>query len=731
MPGETGLQDQAPEQYDLGVLFVHGIGDQQQNSTLARFGGSLQRWLGRWLQPDGGPGADRIAPEATVEVTAVRRRTGDGDTPAHASLLVGRPGEPAAARQRWLLAEGWWAAEVSPPTFKAFVRWVLPILPWVAAEYAVAAARRREGERVDPSPTVRTRPQSWFEQQLERLSLAGLVWLLSPVLALLAMLGCSALAVAQRVPVIGKRVSALATNLVKGVGDAYLFAYDGLARAAMLQRIRHNLDWLDDGRRHCRKLVIVAHSQGAALCHDLLRSGALRRDVPVDLFVTVGSGVQRLNTLRELHYDAKLRSLGWKSIAGLVALVAGLLLLLSGLGLPGLAGVGARVGGLAILAGCLIAGPTESRWRPFGEGLGHLGAAIVLAAGLATVLAGDGWSGWRLVASAAAMWLGVRLYKRAARHVLEQVKQEPRLALPDRAVRRWVDFYSTADPVPNGPLKTWTGEDQPAPPPAVHPTARCVYNLRSVQADHSYYPDNADEFVSQLASELTAASGLASEREPLVTEERLRRARARRRWRTSCRSNARNLLLAAGLLGAVGLSVPPGGGGGWAGLGADLGVAAGAPYNPLGQLARWSKHWLSELPVVGGLVDRLDLPSFAAILLAGLVVAASALLLGRLWSVWDSNDVDRFFLPARRLGRWRTHWPPWAFLGLTGSLVLGIMATVAAYAAGAWLLLVPLAVGLLLTAALVWVRWRTCLDQRDARRPAVATRPQLDSAKAG
>jgi hypothetical protein len=43
VPGETELQDQAPEQYDLGVLFVHGIGDQQQNSTLARFGGSLQR----------------------------------------------------------------------------------------------------------------------------------------------------------------------------------------------------------------------------------------------------------------------------------------------------------------------------------------------------------------------------------------------------------------------------------------------------------------------------------------------------------------------------------------------------------------------------------------------------------------------------------------------------------------------------------------------------------------
>src|SRR5215218_8967737 len=104
MPSQTELKDQAPQEYDLGVLFVHGIGDQQQNSTLARFGGSLQRWLGRWLVPDGAPGADRIAPEPTVEVTAVQRRTADGDTPAHATLLVGRPGQPAAARQRWLLA---------------------------------------------------------------------------------------------------------------------------------------------------------------------------------------------------------------------------------------------------------------------------------------------------------------------------------------------------------------------------------------------------------------------------------------------------------------------------------------------------------------------------------------------------------------------------------------------------------------------------------------------------
>jgi hypothetical protein len=737
-PREEGAVVGLDQHYDLGVLFVHGIGDQQQSSTLARFGGSLQRWLRRWYGVDGrapAQGAEQVAPEAMVEVTGVRRRTPDGDTPAHAGVLVRRPGdpgkgEPPEVRQRWLLAEGWWAAEVSPPTFKAFTRWVLPLLPWVAAEYAIAAARppgpqldeldRTAGGRSwvegEPEPTVRRRPRSWFERRLERLSLAGLLWLLSPVLALLAMVGCLVLALVQRVPVIGKRVNAITADLVKGVGDAYLFAFDGLARAAMVQRIRRNLDWLNNGERRCRRVAIVAHSQGAALCHDLLRSGALRPDDPVDLFVTVGSGVRRLNVFRELHDDARLRSLGWKSIAGLVALVAGLVLLLGGLGLPGTAGIGARAGGLAIIAGCLVAQPARSSWRP-ALLLAALGAATLLVTGLLV----GGWPGARLVASAAAMSLGVGLYLRAAMQVAEHVRREPRLALPEAAVRRWVDFYSTADPVPNGPMQTWAGtaDDQPAPPPAVHPTARLVYNLRSVQADHSHYPDNTDEFVSQLASELAAAGGLSAGPATLVDPGRLLHARARRRWRTSSRGNARNLLLVSGLLAAVAITLRLGGRG-WDGLGADAGVGTSAqPGNALGQLTLWVHGWLAKLPVVGGLAGELTLRHLAGVLLAAAVVVASALLLGRLWSVWDSNDVDRFFLPERELGTWRTHWPSWAFLGLTGSLVLGMMAAVDAYSGPAGLVVVAgLAGALAFTAVLVWVRWRTCLDETGDGREA-------------
>jgi hypothetical protein len=740
------------QDYDLGVLFVHGIGDQQQNSTLARFGGSLQRWLRRWYGVESqapAEGAETIAPEALVEVTGVQRRTPDGDTSAHASLLVRRPGDAgkgeAEVEQRWLLAEGWWAAEVSPPTFKAFNRWVLPLLPWLAAEYAIAAARppgpqpdeAAVGRKVadgEAEPTMRTRSRNRFEKRLESLSLAGLLWLLSPVLAVLAMLGCVLLAVVQRVPVIGKRVSAITATVVKGVGDAYLFSYDGLARAAMVQRIRRNLEWLNNDGRRCRKVAIVAHSQGAALCHDLLRSGALRPHDPVELFVTVGSGVRRLNVFRELHEDAKLRSLGWASIAGLVALVAGLLLLLGGLGLPGTAGIGARAGGLAIIAGCLAAQPARSSWGA--RILATLGTVTLLVTGLLV----GGWPGARLIASAAAMSLGVGLYLWAAGQVAERViSQAPRLALPEEAVRRWVDFYSSADPVPNGPMQTWSGtaDDQPDPPPAVHPTARLVYNLRSVQADHSYYPDNTEEFVSQLASELAAAGGLAArpatladplaaerltaatERaeglRPLVDPEELLHARARRRWRTSCRSNARNLLLVSGLLGAVATTLRLGGPG-WDGLGADAGVGTTTqPGNALGQLTVWAQAWLAKLPMVGGLVKELPLQHLAGVLLAIAIVIASALLLGRLWSVWDSNDIDRFFLHAHgnELGTWRTHWPSWAFLALTGLLVLGMMAAVGTYTGRSWLVVAVLAGALLFTTMLVWVRWRTCLDQTE------------------
>ena len=91
------------------MLFVHGIGEQRQYSTLARFGGALQRWLRQWKEPpDRDDEASRVAPPPVVEVAKVEAHPGGG-VPANARVAV-------SDDQEWLLAEAWWAPEVTPPS---------------------------------------------------------------------------------------------------------------------------------------------------------------------------------------------------------------------------------------------------------------------------------------------------------------------------------------------------------------------------------------------------------------------------------------------------------------------------------------------------------------------------------------------------------------------------------------------------------------------------------------
>ena len=169
-------------------------------------------------------------------------------------------------------------------------------------------------------------------------------------------------------------------NLVKGVGDSYLFAHDALARTAMVQRIRHDLDWLR--AKGCEQVAIVAHSQGAALCHDMLRDEN-RPKKQVDLLVTVGSGVQRLNGFRQLYRNATLRSIGWWSIGAMAALAAGIVLVAGALG-PGVPGLWAWSGIALVVAGVLFPGtynsstaPSKARVLKPGDEAGHSRKAVV------------------------------------------------------------------------------------------------------------------------------------------------------------------------------------------------------------------------------------------------------------------------------------------------------------------------------------------------------------------
>jgi hypothetical protein len=63
---------------------------------------------------------------------------------------AGSGGDAVGSGERWLMAEAWWAPEVTPPRFRDFITWVLPMFPWLAAGYAVAAGQRIY--RPDPRP---------------------------------------------------------------------------------------------------------------------------------------------------------------------------------------------------------------------------------------------------------------------------------------------------------------------------------------------------------------------------------------------------------------------------------------------------------------------------------------------------------------------------------------------------------------------------------------------------
>ena len=102
-----------------------------------------------------GPGAEQISPQSMVQVTGVRRRTPDGDIPAHASLLVRRPADPGAGRARAAAALAAGRGLVGGRGLAAQLQGVQPLGPAAAA---VAGRRvRHRGGAAARAPARRAR----------------------------------------------------------------------------------------------------------------------------------------------------------------------------------------------------------------------------------------------------------------------------------------------------------------------------------------------------------------------------------------------------------------------------------------------------------------------------------------------------------------------------------------------------------------------------------------------
>lgn len=247
------------------------------------------------------------------------------------------------------------------------------------------------------------------------------------------------------------------------LGDSYVLAHCPVQYAAMRTQVAHDLASLE---ARCDKVVIVAHSQGAAIAHQVLKDGAYSKE-RLQAFITLGQGISKLHLLRRMDWDPQAsRAAFWTRLLVTIGLLCA--------GLPAL--------------GILL-----SRW---------INATILeLAARFPANLV-------LIVAGFLAIVLGV---VHAIRVVGDEIEHD--LLLPGAGTQfSWIDYYASADPVSNGPLTAGSVAGSPVGAPWVQDHGRdprpCdeVYNSGSILTDHNGYLRNQDQLLSKLINNVVAVT---------------------------------------------------------------------------------------------------------------------------------------------------------------------------------------------------------------------------------
>lgn len=284
----------------LGVLFVHGIGEQTRGDTLLAFGEPLLEWL----TLRGGEKWD-VRPHETVLADA--DADPDAVTPAYSEVVL----EQQAQRSHWILAESFWARAFPPPTFLTVASWVVRVAPWLVVHHVHDAASPVSTDQPN-NPSLFARAWAPIPVRTRQAFIFVLGVAVSPVLQVLMLL----LPVLALFPILRRVVRSLQLTIAGFLGDSHVLVESRIRFDAMVTRVRNDLHWL---RGRCDRVVVVAHSQGAAVAHEVL--GDPRTD-GVAAFVSVGAGIQKLHDLRHRRGTVAAQAAMALRFCALAALVA-------------------------------------------------------------------------------------------------------------------------------------------------------------------------------------------------------------------------------------------------------------------------------------------------------------------------------------------------------------------------------------------------------------------------
>jgi hypothetical protein len=502
----------------LGVLFVHGIGSQTQGRTLVDWGQSLVAWVNRWTQT-----SPQAPPVATIrDALLVPRDT----SPAHAFVDVRLPGvsEPVTT----VLAEAWWASTVLRPSFSELARWAFVIVPSTIASHFMIRMRRH-----------RTTKQSEIKQFL--LLLGSLFSLAVAMIAMpFLILGLALILFLGLIPIsrVQELAGAVQRALANTLGDSLALLGNAVQAAAIVGGVRRDLEWLSV---ECEKVVVIAHSQGAAVAHLALEQTTAKN---VTLFITFGSGIAKLVETRRLMRDlAGQRWAPWFLSLGAILISVGLWR-----SLPGLWALLDARALWYVLAYVVCMGLASLPRIPFLLRAGFFALTVI-----PIVLFWWAWFNhsevWLFVMLGGYVLFGAGLQNAEEREdsAVDGGVNPQRLD----SVEGWLDLYGSRDPVANGPLfGTKSGRNV---------RSREVMVLRSIFSDHTAYWTSVEDFVPRVVGRLVkeAGIGIGNFRSPAYA--RVRRSRIRRRWRTAFLGFIRTAMLVAPLviLATRGISVAP------------------------------------------------------------------------------------------------------------------------------------------------------------------------------
>jgi hypothetical protein len=475
-PAPGGPPDALPPA--LGVLVVHGIGNHRQGETLNEFVTPVLKWIDAWLAPD----IPVKLQQGYVRFVRGSLRPPDLPlgTPAHALAEIYRQAPDGRSKtDTWLFAESWWSPQTLTPKVSSFLLWLITRGPWLMLMH-FSQRFGVDSEQLFKDLGAGRNGASIYWQMAKFVFVTG-IWLALSFLLILAW-GVVSLVALVPVSIVRRQVYASLLAVTGVLGDSYVLINDPIQRAAFANSTRNALRWLR--RQGCRKLAVVAHSQGAAVACDVL----LARGAPkVNLLVTLGPGIAKLEALASRE-RLDPHSFMWSGAAAPLSALA-----------------------LGLLLRFWVDGET-------GFGLWAAPALIAMLAWIAIIVT----------------WTGVSTS-------LQRLKPDRLFQLlvsQSQPLMRWNDFHATHDPVSNGPLAATFGAGLPCL------VSKSVRVMGSWLADHTAYWTSRADFVPHIVGALDRCSGagLAADVPPVAA------ARAAFAWQVRLLSLLRWLGWAALLL---------------------------------------------------------------------------------------------------------------------------------------------------------------------------------------